>query len=628
MNQTRVFLLIAWLLVATLLWMEWNKEKTAAIQPPPVATQTTAGDGAVPGSVPNAPTASAAGVPAAPVQAGVPSSSTTQTAQANNAVVVTTDTLRITLDGGSVRDAELLKFPNEAKSNDTGNVALFDPTPAGFYEAQSGWVSSTGAAPDHLANFVPEGGARNVTLAAGQNAVEVPFIWKGANGVTIRRTYSFPRGGYAIGVRDEVVNQGTANWQGYVYRQLVRNPPPQKTGYTNPEAFAFHGAAWYTPTDKYERRKYADFVDDGTLDKDATGGWIALLQHYFFAAWIPGEQDKSKFTLSTTQDGGVTRYVARAFGPRVDVAPGKTAETNARLWVGPKLVSAIEAQNVPGLTRAVDFSRFSIMATIAGWLFVVLSAIHSVVGNWGWSIIGLVLLIRILLYPIAAQAIPVDGEDAQAAAAHAAAEGTLRRRPPEAADGDDGVVQEGEGQSGRGLFAAVDPDADLPRALLDAVRVGRTAPRAVGAVDRQPLRARSVLHPADHQRRDHVGHAAPDADGRNGSHAAEDDAAHAARDRRDDDLLPCRPGAVLGDQRRARPAPAVVDAQALRRDGAREGVTATDTDTIVAIATAPGAGWRRDGAVVGSAQPVDCGSVEWLRARAAPRALRAHPRER
>jgi YidC/Oxa1 family membrane protein insertase len=403
MNQTRVFLLIAWLLVATLLWMEWNKEKTAAIQPPPVATQTTAGDGAVPGSVPNAPTASAAGVPAAPVQASVPSSSTTQTPQSNNAVVVTTDTLRITLDGGSVRDAELLKFPNEAKSNDTGNVALFDPTPAGFYEAQSGWVSSTGAAPDHLANFVPEGGARNVTLAAGQNAVEVPFIWKGANGVTIRRTYSFPRGGYAIGVRDEVVNQGTTNWQGYVYRQLVRNPPPQKTGYTNPEAFAFHGAAWYTPTDKYERRKYADFVDDGTLDKDATGGWIALLQHYFFAAWIPGEQDKSKFTLTTTQDGGVTRYVARAFGPRVDVAPGKTAETNARLWVGPKLVSAIEAQNVPGLTRAVDFSRFSIMATIAGWLFVVLSAIHSVVGNWGWSIIGLVLLIRILLYPIAAK---------------------------------------------------------------------------------------------------------------------------------------------------------------------------------------------------------------------------------
>ncbi|MGO4550960.1 membrane protein insertase YidC [Lysobacter sp. 2RAF19] len=402
MNQTRVFLVIAWILVATLLWMEWNKEHTAALQTPPAVTQTASANGVVPGAVPSAPTAAAAGVPSAPAQAGVPTTATAR-AQSSDAVTVTTDTLKITLDGGNVRNAELLKFPSEAKSEDTGNVTLFDADPARFYEAQSGWVSSSGPAPDHLAAFVPEGATRNFTLAAGQNSIAVPFTWTGPNGVTIRRTYTFPRGGYAIEVRDEVVNHGAANWQGYVYRQLVRNPPPQKTGYTNPEAFAFHGATWYTPGDKYERRKYQDFVDDGTLDKDATGGWIALLQHYFFTAWIPGDQDKSKFTLTTTQEGGITHYVVRALGPGVNVAPGQTAETHARLWVGPKLVSAIEAQNVPGLTRAVDFSRFSIMATLAGWLFVVLSAIHSVIGNWGWSIVGLVILIRALLFPIAAK---------------------------------------------------------------------------------------------------------------------------------------------------------------------------------------------------------------------------------
>jgi YidC/Oxa1 family membrane protein insertase len=398
MNQTRVFLLIAWLMVATLLWIEWNKEQTAAQQPAPVATQSTTSR-AVPGAVPNAPTATAAGVPAAPAQPGAAAAAT---AQANDTVTVTTDTLRVTLDGGNVRSAELLKFPVDAKSREAGNVRLFDPDPAHFYEAQSGWVSSTGAAPDHLANFVPEG-PRNVALATGADAVRVPFTWTGANGVTIRRTFTFPRGGYAIEVHDEVVNQGSANWQGYVYRQIVRNPPPQKTGYTNPEAFAFHGATWYTPDEKYDRRKYEDFVDDGTLDKESTGGWIALLQHYFFSAWIPGDKDKSKFTLTTTQDNGVTHYVVRALGPGVNVAPGAKAETHAHLWVGPKLVSAIEAQNVPGLTRAVDFSRFSIMATLAGWLFAVLSAIHSVVRNWGWSIIGLVLLVRAILYPIAAK---------------------------------------------------------------------------------------------------------------------------------------------------------------------------------------------------------------------------------
>ena len=150
MNQTRVFLLIAWLLVATLLWMEWNKEQTAALQTPPAATQTTSANGAVPGAVPSAPTATAAGIPAAPAQPGVPTT-TAATAQTNNAVTVTTDTLRVTLDGGNVRNAELLKYPSEAKSTDAGNVTLFDADPARFYEAQSGWVSSTGAAPDHLA---------------------------------------------------------------------------------------------------------------------------------------------------------------------------------------------------------------------------------------------------------------------------------------------------------------------------------------------------------------------------------------------------------------------------------------------------------------------------------------------
>jgi YidC/Oxa1 family membrane protein insertase len=93
----------------------------------------------------------------------------------------------------------------------------------------------------------------------------------------------------------------------------------------------------------------------------------------------------------------------RAVGPAVDVAPGAKAQVDARLWVGPKLVSNIEAQHVPGLTRAVDFSSYSTMATLAGWLFWVLAKIHAVVGNWGWSIIGLVVLIRLLLYPVAAK---------------------------------------------------------------------------------------------------------------------------------------------------------------------------------------------------------------------------------
>jgi len=400
MNQTRVFLLFAWLAVATLLYMEWSKEKDAANAPVPVAAATTGnavpGNAAIPMAPANAPTNTT--VPGAPAMA-----TATNAARTGELVTVTSDVLRLTLDGGSVRSAELLRYPVDAKSGESGNIKLFDPSPAHYFEAQSGWVSSSGPAPNHTAGFMPEGNARDFTMAQGAPSVSVPFTWTGPNGVTIRRTFTLARGSYAVEVRDEVSNNGTTPWQGYVYRQLIRNPPPQKSGYTNPEALAFHGAAWYSPQDQYERRKYADFVGDGPLEKEVTGGWIALLQHYFFTAWIPNEKDNSKFSLTTSPENGVNNFVVRSFGPGVDVAPGQHAETSARLWVGPKLQSAIDTQHVPGLTRAVDFSRFTTMATLAGWLFWVLTKIHAVVGNWGWSIIGLVLLIRLLLYPIAAK---------------------------------------------------------------------------------------------------------------------------------------------------------------------------------------------------------------------------------
>ena len=201
----------------------------------------------------------------------------------------------------------------------------------------------------------------------------------------------------------EIANAGATPWQGYVYRQLLRVPPVVKTGFTHPESYSFHGAAWFTPQDKFEKRKFADYLEDGPLDKQATGGWIAMLQHHFFAAWIPGAGDASTFSLASPRGaGGQQQALVRELGPGVEVAPGATASTSARLWVGPKLVKQIEAQHVPGLERAVDFSSYSVMAWIAGLLFAVLSFLHGLFGNWGWAIIGLVLIIKALMYPLSA----------------------------------------------------------------------------------------------------------------------------------------------------------------------------------------------------------------------------------
>src|SRR5262245_66569417 len=107
-----------------------------------------------------------------------------------------------------------------------------------------------------------------------------------------------------------------------------------------------------------------------------------MLQHHFFGSWIPQSDQAALFSLS--QANG--RYTIASKGPSCSVAPGAKVTTEARLWVGPKLVKAIEAQNVPGLDRAVDFSTYSLMATLAGWLFWVLEKIYRLVGNWGWAI--------------------------------------------------------------------------------------------------------------------------------------------------------------------------------------------------------------------------------------------------
>lgn len=399
MNQTRVFLFFAWLMVATLLWMEWGKFN--APKPAEAATPTTqpAATSSVPGasSVPTAAqTSSVAGVPSLPANTPVASAPVVSAPSNARRVTVTSDLLKVTLDGGSVVQADLLKYP-QTKEAGSPPVRLFTDDPAHFYAAESGWITANKNAPNHAVGFVPENTQTQITMQGGAKEVAVPFVWNGADGVTIRRTYTIKRDDYAIGVRDEVVNRGTAPWQGTVYRQLVRQPPVIKTGMTNPESFSTSGAVWYSTEKQYERLKFADFMDDGKLDQPATGSWVGILQHHFLSAWIP--ETKTRVNVQTDELAG--RALIRELGPGVNVGPGQQAVTDSRLYVGPKLVSQLNAQGVTGLHRAVDYSRFEIFDFIGQGLFWILSHLHSLFGNWGWSIIGLVVLVKLALYPLA-----------------------------------------------------------------------------------------------------------------------------------------------------------------------------------------------------------------------------------
>ena len=386
MNQTRVFLIFAWLMVAVLLWMQWSGEKTAASAPTPTAQ--TVPSATVPGaSVPGN------GVPQAMADG---QTSPVQATAAARTLRVVTDVLDMQLDGSTVNRALLLQYP-QTKAPGAQPVELLNAGSAHPYSAVTGWASEQGSPVPSLTGFRPEASLDTVTLAEGAETLAVPFVWEGTDGVQIRRTFTFTRGSYAVQVNDEVTNNGSKAWQGHVYRRLDRTPAPISSSMTNPNSFSFNGATWYN--DSYERRAFdEDFLDDGNINQAVTGGWMAMLEHHFFGAWIPQADQTSLFLLS--RNGA--QYSVESRGPGFTVAPGQKAATSARLWVGPKLVDQIAAQNVKGLDRVVDYSRFDLMALIGKGLFWVLNAVHNLVLNWGWAIIGLVILLRLVMYPLSA----------------------------------------------------------------------------------------------------------------------------------------------------------------------------------------------------------------------------------
>lgn len=393
MTSIRSILIIAWLTVGAFLWLEWSKEQNAPAEAPVAEAAAASVDEDLP--PPSLPAAAdgASAVPRAPGSAPQMAAAAPAAAAAATRVELSNDVLRLTLDGGSVRRAELLKY-RESRKPDAALVRLLDDSAGSRYLAHSGWVSDRGA-PTHESGFQPVGAQRRVVLGQGQDSVSTAFVWTGADGVSIRRTYTLARGDYALRVRDEIVNAGTQPWTGYIYRRLSRVPPNVERSMTNPDTFAFRGAAWYTPKEKYEKRAYEDFVDDGPIDRNnVQGGWVALLQHYFFTGWVPQKDQAANYALQTS---GRVQGIS-ATGPEFTVAPGTQDSTDATLWIGPKLPERLQ-QTAPGLDLTLDYGVFTLIAEPIHWL---LRQLHTVTGNWGWAIVLLVVIIKLLMYPLSA----------------------------------------------------------------------------------------------------------------------------------------------------------------------------------------------------------------------------------
>ncbi|MGH8144860.1 MAG: membrane protein insertase YidC [Rhodanobacteraceae bacterium] len=398
-NQTRTLLVVALLFVAYLLWQQWQHDyPSVPPPPPPVAASTSAATqtASVPEAVASATVPGSTASPA-PVSAKVPESATTAATAEGDLVIANNDVLRLAIDprGGTIVEADLLKYPQKV-GRDRTPVRLLDRETGKYYVAQDGLVGAAGsAAPDHLAEFTPT--ATRYSLQPGAKEIVVTLNWKDpASGVSVVKRYTLKRGSYVVGMSQQIVNHGTGTWHGNAYEQLERVEPPAPKKHLleffNPDRDAFTGAAWYSPADKFQKLDFSKFQKE-PLHQQVTGGWVAMSQRFFLSAWIPADKQAERFSsveLSATGADGKPRYLIRALGPDLSVAPGASTTTQSRLYIGPKLQDQL-ADIAPGLNLTVDYGMWTV---IAQPMFKLLSFLHALVRNWGLAIVVLVLLIQ------------------------------------------------------------------------------------------------------------------------------------------------------------------------------------------------------------------------------------------
>ncbi|MEJ2456217.1 MAG: membrane protein insertase YidC [Candidatus Thiodiazotropha sp.] len=389
MDNIRLILFFTLAFLGLMIYQAWQQDYVTPAKSTSETTQTAATN----------PDVQSAGVPNADVNAEVPAiskevpqaGSHTATAKADvERITAETDLLKleISTQGGTVMRAFLQDYPVSLEDPEN-KVELLSPDSPNIYIAQSGLIGSEkDKAPSHEARFTAE--KTHYTLADGVDTLDIPLQWKSDNGVTVTKHILLQRGSYLLDVRHEVDNQSGTNWAARDYGQLQRTEPQSKSsGFTT---YTYTGGVIYNPTDKYDKIKF-DEMAKKSLSVDSDQGWLAMIQHYFLSAWIPPKEQVEHYYTNALSGG---KYLLGSYSPAVTVAPGEKKVFSRQLYIGPKLQDKLETI-AEGLELTVDYGWLTVIAKPIFWL---LETIHDFVGNWGWSIIILTLLIKAAFYKL------------------------------------------------------------------------------------------------------------------------------------------------------------------------------------------------------------------------------------
>ena len=340
-----------------------------------------------------------AAVPSASVQPGgaaqLPAQGQTvaqaASAQPRELIDVQTDLykLRFDTEGGSLVHAELLQHPDLLDASK--NFVLLDESKDRVYVAQTGLIG--GQLPTHKSPMRFSGERQ---LAQGQNALVLRFESDEVGGVKLVKTYTLQRGSYAIGVAHEVVNRGAVAVSPQLYLQLLRdgNKPAGESSFYS----TFTGPAIYTEAKKYHKVEFSDIEKNkAEIDKTSNNGYVAMVQHYFATAWLLGEGIARENFVRKVDNN---LYAVGMIAPMGEVAAGQSKKLENVLFAGPQEEKTLEAL-APGLDLLKDYGWLAMLAKPLYWL---LDQLYQVLKNWGWSIMALVLLLKIAFYWLNAKA--------------------------------------------------------------------------------------------------------------------------------------------------------------------------------------------------------------------------------
>ncbi|PVE07332.1 membrane protein insertase YidC [Limnohabitans sp. Rim28] len=383
-----------------LLWDQWqlhNGKKATFFPKPEIAAPAPApAAGAAPASATTGanalPTATAtATAPAAASPGQVPTSASSPTAAAREKIEIETDVLKLSFDteGGSLVRNEFTKHLDLVDPKK--NMVLLDQSSSRVYMAQTGLIG--GDFPTHKTPMSFSGERK---LKDGQDELTVRFESADINGVQLIKTYTLKRGSHVIGVKHDVVNKGSVPVSPQLYMQLVRdgNKPEGESAFY----FTFTGPAIYTEAKKYQKLEFSDIEKNkGEFEKSSPNGYVAMVQHYFASAWLlPEGIQRENFARKVDTN----LYAVGMITPFAELAPGQSRSISNQLFSGPQEEKVLEALS-PGLDLVKDYGWLAMLSKPLYWL---LDQLHSVLQNWGWSIVALVLLIKIAFYWLNAKA--------------------------------------------------------------------------------------------------------------------------------------------------------------------------------------------------------------------------------